>query len=141
MSVTHSADLMCCCIIDGGLIDDAVEALAEELQDSAWAVVNDNSIQAGSIDSPATALYLGVHFATGNTDKFGEEVEPLNMTRVLDELGQSVAYHKAMTIIAIRQSAKLTEETAPEFQAFIDWLVEQLAKANSWGYRIIPYWG
>ena len=144
MSTTHSADLMCCCAISMGELENAIGALPEDWRDEAWEVINDRSILPGSIDDQPDHIYLGHLLATAAIEHRdnGEVIDAINGAQLSEDLLHSVSYWKNDTAGEIARDARTkTHGNEPEFQAFVDWTMKQLADARNWGYRIIPYWG
>lgn len=139
--MTYSADLMCCCALLMEEVTISINALPEDQQDSAWAVVNDNTSVAGNIDDQHAHLYFGILIGHGSSEHGPTPIGAINMAVVVSHLKEGVAHWRNETLVALQRSANLTEETAPAFLAFMHWLLKHVAEANTWGYRIIPYVG
>lgn len=135
MSTTHEALLMACCVVPGGLIEDAIQALdisgSPDLRDLAWEVVNDRTGVINIDHHADQPFYLGAVLAAGNTDG-----DTCNGDRLRHDLLLNLAYWRDKLTRSLKGERHKSPD--PQFHAFVDWLIHVAKTSDSWGWRLLP---
>lgn len=133
MSTDREAILLYCCMINSDKVEQAVQALNEDLRDLAWETVNDITVVCDPDAYTPQPYYLGHVVAAG----YEGGDQPINVPELIQTLGNLTQLR-----VDVLNSIEVDKQKhpAPAFHAFLDWLWVQAASVR-WELRNIPSWG